>query len=81
MQIFTDTTAQASPVSRRTLDQLEGEIISLCHQMNVAEYDFLLLIREFDLRQGWKAWLFNNCAEWLSFKCGMSLGTAPTIHE
>jgi hypothetical protein len=35
-----------------------------------------VLIREFDIRQGWKAWLFNNCAEWLNFKCGMSLGTA-----
>jgi hypothetical protein len=76
VQIGTETTAQASPVSRRTLDQLEGEIVSLCQQMNVAEYDFLVLIREFDIRQGWKAWLFDSCAEWLSFKCGMSLGTA-----
>jgi hypothetical protein len=72
MQINTQTT----PVSRRTLDQLEGEIISLSQRINVAEYEFLTLIREFDIRQGWKAWHFNNCAEWLNFKCGMSLGTA-----
>jgi hypothetical protein len=76
MQTTAQTTAQPSPVSRRTLDQLEVEIISLSQQMNVAEYEFLVLIREFDIRQGWKAWLFSNCAEWLSFKCGMSLGTA-----
>jgi hypothetical protein len=51
---------------------LEGEIINLSHQLNVTEYEFLVLIREFDIRQGWKAWHVNNCAEWLNFKCGMS---------
>ena len=55
---------------------MEGEIINFSQQLNVTEYEFLLLIREFDVRQGWKAWLFNNCAEWLNVKCGMSLGTA-----
>jgi hypothetical protein len=44
--------------------------------MNVAEYDVLVLIREFGIRQRWQVWLFNNCTEWLNFKCGMSLGTA-----
>jgi hypothetical protein len=33
-------------------------------------------VREFDLRQGWKAYHFNNCAEWLHFKCGIAPGTA-----
>jgi hypothetical protein len=73
------TTPSFSPaplISRRSLDQLEGEIINLSQQLNITEYEFLVLIREFDIRQGWKAWLFNNCAEWLNFKCGMSLGTA-----
>jgi hypothetical protein len=75
MQINTSASS-SSPISRRSLDQLEGEIINLSQQLNVTEYAFLVLIREFDIRQGWKAWLFNNCAEWLNFKCGMSLGTA-----
>jgi hypothetical protein len=75
MQINTSASS-SSPISRRSLDQLEGEIINLSQQLNVTEYEFLVLIREFDIRQGWKAWLFNNCAEWLNFKCGMSLGTA-----
>jgi Domain of unknown function (DUF222) len=44
--------------------------------MNGLEYEYLVLIREFDIRQGWKAWHFNNCAEWLNFKCGISAGTA-----
>ncbi|MFT7133302.1 MAG: hypothetical protein ACI81O_002016 [Cyclobacteriaceae bacterium] len=73
----TNTSASpGSPISRRSLDQLEGEIINLSQHINVIEYEFLVLIREFDIRQGWKAWLFNNCAEWLNFKCVMSLGTA-----
>ena len=63
-------------ISRRTLDQLEDDIISLSSHINATEYEFLVLVREFDLRQGWKAYHFNNCAEWLNMKCGISPGTA-----
>jgi hypothetical protein len=35
-----------------------------------------VLVREFDLRQGWRAYHFNNCAEWLNMKCGIAPGTA-----
>jgi hypothetical protein len=72
----TPVATTTSALSCRSLEQLESDIISLSEHINAAEYDFLVLIREFDIRQGWKAWLFNNCAEWLNFKCGMSLGTA-----
>jgi hypothetical protein len=67
---------QLSPISNRSLEQLEEELISFSKRMNGLEYEFLVLIREFDIRQGWKAWYFNNCAEWLNFKCGISVGTA-----
>ena len=60
----------------RPLEQLEDDIISLSQHINASEYQFLELIREFDIRQGWKSWLCNSSAEWLNFKCGMSLGTA-----
>jgi hypothetical protein len=63
-------------ISRRSLDQLEDDIITLSSHANSIEYEFLVLVREFDLRQGWKAYLFNNCAEWLNMKCGMVPGTA-----
>jgi hypothetical protein len=63
-------------ISRRSLDQLENDLISLSSHMNAMEYEFLVLVREFDLRQGWKAYLYNNCAEWLNLKCGMVPGTA-----
>jgi hypothetical protein len=63
-------------ISRRSLDQLEADIISLSSHINATEYEFLVLVREFDLRQGWKAYHFNNCAEWLNMKCGIAPGTA-----
>ena len=64
------------PLTRRSLDQLEAEIVSLSEHINAKEYEFLVLVREFDLRQGWKAYHFNNCAQWLHFKCGIAPGTA-----
>jgi len=35
-----------------------------------------VLLREFDLRQGWKPYGNNDCAEWLDWKCGLSRVTA-----
>ena len=64
------------PLTRRSLDQLEQEIVSLSERINSSEYKFLVLVREFDLRQGWKPYHFTNCAEWLHFKCGIAPGTA-----
>ncbi len=63
-------------ISHRNLDQLEEDIISLSSHINASEYEFLVLVREFDLRQGWKPYHFNNCAEWLNMKCGIAPGTA-----
>ena len=63
-------------ITRRSLDQLEEDIISLSSHINATEYEFLVLVREFDLRQGWKAYHFNSCAEWLNMKCGIAPGTA-----
>ncbi len=60
----------------RSLDQLEEKIVSLAGHINASEYEFLVLVREFDLRQGWKAYHFNHCAEWLNMKCGIEPGTA-----
>jgi hypothetical protein len=65
-----------SPLNRKSLDQLETDIIGLSQHINASEYEFLVLLREFDLRQGWKAYHFNNCAEWLNMKCGMAPRTA-----
>ena len=63
-------------ITRRSLDQLETDLISLSSHINAQEYEFLVLLREFDLRQGWKAYHFSHCSEWLNMKCGMAPGTA-----
>jgi hypothetical protein len=63
-------------ITRRSLDQLEEGLISLSGHINSMEYEFLVLVREFDLRQGWRAYHFNNCAEWLNMKCGIATATA-----
>ncbi|HAK50871.1 MAG TPA: hypothetical protein DCM54_03060 [Gammaproteobacteria bacterium] len=65
-----------STLKSSSLDTLEENLISLSEHINQQEYQFLLLVREFDLRQGWRAYYFNNCAEWLNMKCGISPGTA-----
>jgi len=30
----------------------------------------------FDDRMGWAKWSYPNCAEWLSWRCGLSLSAA-----
>jgi hypothetical protein len=62
-------------LSNRSMDQLESDLINRSKNMNTQEYKFLVDLREFDLRQGWKAYHFNNCADWLSMKCGIDVTT------
>ena len=57
------------------LDDLENKIITLSFRINASEYQFLVLLREFDLRQGWKALGYTDCASWLNFRCGIVHGT------
>jgi hypothetical protein len=33
-------------------------------------------VRAFDERMGWAKWSFRNCAEWLAWRCGLSLSAA-----
>ena len=35
-----------------------------------------MLVREFDERYGWQKWGLPNCAEWLAWRCGVSLSAA-----
>ena len=57
------------------IDLLESEIVTLHAHLCAEEYQFLVKLREFDLRRGWEAYHFNHCAEWLNMKCGISLST------
>ncbi len=48
-------------ISKLSIDQLESNLISLSQRVNAAVYDFLVPLREFDLRQGWKEYQYNSC--------------------
>ncbi len=54
-------------ITRRSLDQLEADLISLSSRINTLEYEFLVLLREFDLRPGWKVYHFTHC--WNGSRC------------
>ncbi len=40
--------------------------------MSRATHHFLALLREFDLRQGWKEYGNTDCAQWLNWRCGIT---------
>ena len=60
----------------RSIDELDVAIRSLARQMNVQTYRMLELVREFDDRLGWQKWSARNCAEWLAWRCDLSLSAA-----
>ena len=58
------------------LERLESEITELAAHLNAAECRWLLLVAEFDRREGWATWECRSCASWLNWKCGIDLGAA-----
>ena len=58
------------------IEDLERDILNLCIGINAATSELLVLIREFDERVGWLKWGLENCAEWLAWRCDLSLATA-----
>lgn len=58
------------------IEELDRQILSLCVSINVATYELLTAIREFDERVGWLKWGSQSCAEWLAWRCDLSLATA-----
>ena len=54
-------------------ERLEAEIKSLSGHLSAALCRWLLLVAEFDRREGWGAWECRSCTHWLSWQCGMSL--------
>ena len=56
------------------LARLGDRIAEMSARIQAATYELLVLIREFDERDGWHGCL--SCAEWLSWRAGLSLGAA-----
>jgi hypothetical protein len=60
----------------RPLEWLEAQICELAGHLTAATARFLMLLGDFDSRQGWATWDLPSCAAWLSWKCQLSPGTA-----
>ena len=67
---------QASADDRRRCAELEDEIAELSAHIDAATARLLVAIAEFDQRQGWADAGCVSCAEWLSFRVGITLVTA-----
>jgi hypothetical protein len=66
-----DYTSQA-----QSIDDLDAAICRLASGINEQSYRFLVLVREFDDRFGWVKWSCRSCAEWLAWRCGLSVSAA-----
>jgi hypothetical protein len=61
---------------RLSLDQLEHQICELAAHIAAATCRWLMLIAEFDEREGWAEWGVHSCAHWLSWRCSITPRTA-----
>ena len=64
----------APATAEREIARLGDRIAELSARIQAATYELLVLIREFDEEDGWHGCL--SCAEWLSWRAGLSLGAA-----
>ena len=64
------------PSDLTLIEELDQNILTLCTRINSATYELLVMIREFDERAGWTQWGLNHCAEWLAWRCDLSMTTA-----
>jgi len=61
---------------RVAIDELDRAIVDLSARINATTYELLVLIREFDERAGFLQWGLSSCAEWLHWRCDLSLNAA-----
>ena len=57
------------------VEALGERIAELSAQIQAATYQLLVMIREFDERNGWSEG-FRSCAHWLNWRAGLDLGAA-----
>ena len=68
--------AASTPPTELPIRELEAQITELAGHLNAANHRWLVLIAEFDRRNGWADGFTQSCAHWLSWKCGLDLGSA-----
>jgi Domain of unknown function (DUF222)/HNH endonuclease len=74
-EITIETTDRVLGLAAMPLERLEHEITELAAHINAATCRWLLLVGEFDRREGWAEWGCKSCAHWLSYHCGLSAAT------
>lgn len=70
------TEQSAEAATERPIEDVETEICALSGQIAAATARYLTLVADFDGRRGWAGWQLRLCAQWLSWKAGVSLHTA-----
>ena len=58
------------------IEALGDEIATLAAHIHAAVHRLLVLLAEFDRRQGWELEGHRSCAHWLAFRTGIDLGAA-----
>jgi hypothetical protein len=53
------------------LERIEAELTELAGQLAAGECRWLLLVSEYDRREGYLQWGCRSCAQWLSWQCGL----------
>ena len=58
------------------LERIEAELTELAGQLAAGECRWLLLVSEYDRREGYLQWGCRSCAQWLSWQCGLDARAA-----
>jgi Domain of unknown function (DUF222)/HNH endonuclease len=66
----------ARDIPALSIPQLRAQITELAGHLNAAHHRWLVLIAEFDRRQGWSDGATQSCAHWLNWQCGLDMGAA-----
>ena len=73
-----DPETTVSPSFCGDVDQLEADLITWAGHIAAATAQWLVWLAAYDRTQGWERGGCKSAAHWLSWKCGMSIGTART---
>ncbi len=63
-------------LSEVPIGRVEEELVGLAGQLSAGLCRWLLLLAEFDRREGWAGWGIRSCVHWLSIRLAISPSTA-----
>ena len=59
-----------------SIEELDTAIVNLAAKINVATYELLVLVRQFEDRAGYLKWGLKDAAEWLAYRCDIGRSAA-----